>query len=518
MPPYRTPVSARLYIDQASEKVEIRVEQGRPLNALLDEELNARLLARLAPHLLGNPDIEVRVDGQLLDPERVVERQVEHVVLDEIAEDDLGGFGPPTLRIIEWRESVRVEMPTIVLCTEGGAALAEFDRRKPGKQPVRVTGYLLWAGFEASAQDLLVAGMSHPSILDAARERVAKYVRERSEQLRGTIVEQLREEGSYPYPETPPENDPVLRAEQQLYDVVLVAARSALGATQRERRMSARLMQIAVQERTGEIDDLIDEVLGLPPEVREMLRDLLKDTTLAQVVRAGGEVRDRIELIVGLRRLLYSPDTSKKMREVDQLHPLIEGNEWLFGEEWRLARSETSLTNVLREVVPDSVALEEELAATSGQVLRSDGTAGRVDLLFQRLFRGPSGKPERLIVELKRPSLTLTQAHLEQVRSYARALERHQAVVNGHWTFWLVGTQFDDDLKSDAEQMDRSWGHVDKRPNYDIFVARWSDLIEGAERRFEFLRKQLDLEIGQEDAARRLRERHGDLIPAIVES
>jgi hypothetical protein len=399
-----------------------------------------------------------------------------------------------------------------VLCNEGGAALVELDPQK--KHPLKVTGYVLWKGFDSTRQDLLMAEMAHAPIIEAARARVSEYVRRRTDELRGSIVKQLVDEDSYPY-STTPSQDPVEQAEQQLYDVMLVAARTAIGANKRERRMTARLLQIAVQARTQDVDEIIDGVLGLPSDIRELLRDLLRDTSLASIVKAGGEVRSRIELVVGLRRLLYSKDTADQMREVDQLHPLVRDHEWLFGEEWRLSRSEISLTSVLREVAPDSVLLEAELAASGGKVVRSDGRTGRVDLLLQRLFQGPAGRPERLVVELKRPNLTLTTEHLEQVKSYARALERHQGVGDGHWSFWLVGTACDDDLLAEAEQEDRSWGHVVFRKNYDIYVARWSDLIERAERRLEFFREQLNLEISQDDAARRLRERHGDLIPEI---
>ena len=499
--------------EQTGTEVEIRVEQGRTLSQLLDDEVNTKLCARFAPHLLGNTDIEVVFDGGRLDAARLVERQIEDETLTELREEDLAGHPPPVLRIIEWNQHVRGEMPMLVICNAGGAALAELDHK--AGQAVRVTGYVLWSGFEAASADLMVVGMAHPSILEAARDRISAYVQERAQELRGTIVEQLREEGAYPYPPIPPD-DAVQEAEQQLYDVTLVAARSALGKTKRERRMAARLMQVAVQTRTSEINDLIDEVLGLPPDIREILRDLLKDTTLADLVLAGNEVRTRIELLLGLRRLLYSPDTARRMLEVSQLQPLVRGNEWLFGEEWRLARSELSLTNVLRQVVPDSVVLEEHLIATGGQVVRSDGRGGRVDLLLQRHFRGPSGKPERLIVELKRPSLTLSPKELQQVRSYARALEQHEGVVSGHWTFWLVGTRLDEDLEAEADQTDREWGHVLTRPTYDIFVTRWSHLIEAAEQRLEFFRRQLNLEIGQEQAAHRLRERHGHLVPPML--
>jgi hypothetical protein len=492
--------------------VDIRVDQGKTLSALLDEDLPLRLSARFAPHLLGNPDIQIRVDGILLDPKPLIGEQPDDEPLTEVSAEDLGGHPAPILRIIEWNDEVRGEMPAVVLCNEGGAALAEFDPQT--KPAVKVTGYVLWEGFNSARQDLLMAEMSHAPIIDAARTRVSAYIRRRTEDLRGSIVKQLVDEDSYPYPRTPPD-DPVEQAEQQLYDVMLVAARNAIGGNKRERRMTARLMQIAVQARTADVDAIIDDVLGLPPDIRDLLRDLLRDTSLASIVKAGGEVRSRIELVVGLRRLLYSKDTADQMREVDQLHPLVRDNEWLFGEEWRMSRSEISLTNVLRQVAPDTVMLEADLAASGGQVVRSDGKTGRVDLLLQRLFQGPAGRPERLVVELKRPNVKLTTEHLEQVKSYARALEKHQGVGDGHWTFWLVGTSFDDDLTAEAEQEDREWGHVVFRKNYDVFIARWSDLIERAERRLEFFREQLNLEISQDDAARRLRDRHGDLIPEI---
>ncbi len=79
--------------------------------------------------------------------------------------------------------------------------------------------------------------------------------------------------------------------------------------------------------------------------------------------------------------------------------------------------------------------------------------------------------------------------------------------------FCLVGTlRFDADLLGDAKQLDPARGHVDKLVNYDIFITQWSDLIEAAERRLEFFREQPKLEICQDEAARRLRERHGDLM------
>ena len=123
--------------EQTGTEVEIRVEQALSLSRLLDDEANAKLCARFAPHLLGNPDIEIVFDGGRLDPGRLVATQVDDLTLDELQEEDLASHPPPVLRIIEWNEHVHGEMPTLVLCNAGGAALVELDHK--AGQPVRVT-------------------------------------------------------------------------------------------------------------------------------------------------------------------------------------------------------------------------------------------------------------------------------------------------------------------------------------------------------------------------------------------
>jgi hypothetical protein len=219
--------------------------------------------------------------------------------------------------------------------------------------------------------------------------------------------------------------------------------------------------------------------------------------------------------LVALRHLLYDTDESKQMREVDQLHPLVADNEWLFGEDWKLSRSETSLTNVIKAVAPDSVLLEEELQSQGGRLTDEDGKSGRVDLLLHRQFTGPSGRPERLIVELKRPSTTLNESHLSQAKGYARTLSKHQAVAPGRWTTWLVGTKMNEAVEAEASQEDREEGLAMRRPDFEVWVMTWGNLVDRALQRLSFLRDQLDYEVSQLDAVGRLRVRYGDLIPLV---
>ncbi|MBB5808903.1 hypothetical protein F4560_008671 [Saccharothrix ecbatanensis] len=92
----------------------------------------------------------------------------------------------------------------------------------------------------------------------------------------------------------------------------------------------------------------------------------------------------------------------RRMREVDQLHPLVKDNAWLFGEEWRLSRSEPGLTTVLRDVLADDALLEADLIASGGQVLRDNGRTGRLDLVLQRTIHTP-GLQHRLVIRVEAP-------------------------------------------------------------------------------------------------------------------
>jgi hypothetical protein len=200
------------------------------------------------------------------------------------------------------------------------------------------------------------------------------------------------------------------------------------------------------------------------------------------------------------------------MREVDQLHPLVKDNAWLFGEDWRLSRSETSLTNVLRAVASDDTLLEAELEASGGKVLQTDGRQGRIDLLLQRTIRSP-GQQYRLVVELKRPSTRLGNDELAQIRRYASALSSHAGVGPSKWAFWLVGADTRPEIEGQLNQRDRAWGHIESGDDYEIFVTTWGNPIDSAEGRLAFYRDQLEYDISQEEATERVRARHAELLP-----
>jgi hypothetical protein len=490
--------------------VVIDVEQGRPLAALLKDDLYLRLTAKFAPHLLGNPDIAVRVNGKRLSPQGLIEGESIEIPLD-VDEADLQGHERPVMTIVDWTEDMKVATG-IVLCSPDGASLVEIEKSAPPVN-VRSTGYLRWSGWTKSGTDLQLVQLEYPNIIDIAKEALARHIEVRTGAIKATIVRTLKEEDAYPYPEEI--SDPVKDAERQMFDLIAVTARSPLRSSSRPgRRMTALLLQLALQERPESLDLILSEALALPESEREELAQLLRLSPLGSIVGAAAEVSRRLDLLAALRHVIYTRGISSQMREVDQLHPLVRDNVWLFGESWRLSASETGLTNILRATMGDNIALEADLVKDGIHVVLPDGKRGRVDLLLQRTLIGPSDRQDRLVVELKRPSVRLGDEQLTQVKRYARALTVHPGVGPSHWTFWLVGADIKDhEIGGELDQKGREWGHVIATEKYDIYVTTWGILLDKGERILKFYREQLNYNVSQDEALRRVRERHEELLP-----
>jgi hypothetical protein len=489
--------------------VVIDVPQGRMLGTLLKDDLVEQLTAKLAIHLIGNPDLAVRVNRVRLDPVPLIEGDPIEVPL-EIDREEYSGYECPVMTIVDWSDAVRI--PTgLVLCTQDGLSLVELDYRHFAPN-VRSTGYLRWSGWGATGADLLLSQMDHPAIINAGRQALTRHIAARAGVMRATIVETLKAEESYPYPEGI--TDPIQETERQIFDVVAVVARASLrSSTPQNRKMTARLLQLALQERPESLDRILADALSLSDDERDELADLLTYTSLSKIVSSAAEVTRRLDLLSTLRHVIYTKSVAADMREVDQLHPLVKDNVWLFGEAWRLSASEIGLTNVLRQVAREDLALEADLIRDGRHVLLPDGKRGRVDLLLQRTLIGPDGKQSRLVVELKRPSINLGEQELTQVKKYAAALTKNPGAGASQWSFWLVGSDISNELEGDMVQTDRDWGHVIANPKYDVRVTTWSHLLNQAERQLQFYKDQLAYTASQDESVERVRRLHEELLP-----
>jgi hypothetical protein len=490
--------------------LKIAVEQGRPLSALLLDSVHSELAAIFAPHLLYNPDLLIRFNGVRIDPRPFIVGEPIDITFEFDAPEAFELAGRPILTLVDWNDDMRTA-PGVVLCTAEGASLLELERTAPPGN-IRTTAYLRWSGWATTGSDLLLVRTQHPEIINWAIDLLKEHVAARSAAIQESIIEELKQANAYPYADEI--DDPLQMAERDVFDLVAVTARSALrGPGRRQLTMTTKLLRVALQERPEELDTILEEALNLTVEERQDLAQLLKHSPLSAIIGAASEVTKRLDLLAGLRHFNYDPDVSPEFREVDQLHPLVKDNTWLFGESWQLTASERTLKTIIRDVVDSDVVLEDDLEAFLAESV--EGDRRRIDLLLQRTHFGPGDVKHRLVVELKRPSVKLGINEAQQITGYATRLAEHPGLGTSKWTFILIGSEIKDELKPQLNQPNRDKGEFMRAPEdkFSVFVTTWGELIDDCEDRYRFYRNQLESSASFDVSVMRMRERYSHLLP-----
>lgn len=476
------------------------IEPGFPL----------QLTARLAASLLAMPDVNVQFRNEPLDP-------TVHVVSD--TDLDLGDLDPavlrgksaPRLRVVEWSADMRSK--TMFLCDDRGGVVSEYKLTRLPPTPIHWTTYLQWEGFrdpELMGQaDLRAPDIQHGELLAAANRAVIDYLQRRLDEQKGSILAEWKAEGVYPYEGEP--RSATEEVEREVFDIVAVVASPAIGRDVKQKKLSLRLLREATRSEPAHTNKILSSVLDLTAEEQEVLVDLLERTKLASIIRSAQNVANRADFLYGLRGLLYSDATRTQFREVDQLHPMLVNEPWIFGDEWNFALSEVGLTRLVRTIVIDA---NPEAEFASSPVILPDGKRGRVDMVFSRHL--PESESTRhLVVELKRPK-KLTMIEFSQVNNYASAITGHAEVAGAPhvWDFWLVGTDIDDPVRNLYSDPLRP-GLTTNNPRYRIWVITWGQLLDQAERRIQAFQAALELVSTDQTSRDYLQRMHAEFIPPI---
>src|SRR5262249_33642499 len=204
--------------------------------------------------------------------------QLDPTVLQRTRHDSIltvdGAASPIRLSIIEW---ARPTERALHLCDESGIALAEVP---PGIQApgFEFTAYIRWAGFRNLQTQLVLGEMAQepvPTIIDTAKNELRTYFRQRANERGTELVREWKADRSYPYRSDP--TTAVERAERDLFDIVAVAAAPVVEpADQRSRALSLRLLREALEKSPGTVHKVLQEVLDLPRDRLEELRQLME--------------------------------------------------------------------------------------------------------------------------------------------------------------------------------------------------------------------------------------------------
>jgi hypothetical protein len=468
-------------------------EIHRPLLSLEKESVATELSQIFAIYLRRYREAALFYNNASINP-GLMEANAESYPLPPVILKD-GSKHCAEIEIVEWKVATERRL---YLCDADGFPLDELS---PGIQApgFSFSAYLKSSAFEVLEREQgLGLGELDPTtrpVIEAAKNAMRDHFRRRAEEQAQGLIERWKEEEIYPYKEEP--RSIAEEQERQVFNIAALNIATYLPrfheSEPKSKQLQLRLLRHAIETGPEEALRFLNEALELPQERRQQLAALLDRTTLSNMISATNTVTNRLEFLQGLRHLVFDADLKKLTKERSQLHRVVAPNAWLFGEQYNLSVDDQNLTAVLRkhqELLGDEVVIDDP-------VKRLDGTDGIIDLMFSRCIVQPGvAVREHLIVELKRPSVTIGTKEADQIESYATAIAEDEQFkhTKTNWIMWVVSTEIHQSVVRRASQHNRPFGIL-YQPNdlpITVWVKTWGQIIEEAAARLRFFEERLE--------------------------
>lgn len=493
----------------------VRITEPHKEFRLTSEKALENFSSIFAIYLSKYPSIRIYIDGQAIDPESQIEYRKE-ISLPAITFQEKPY--PYTLELIEWKSS---ESNEFYLCNENGFPLIPIDKRVRGSNGVNYSAYLKSEHLsELNKAGLLGLGDLEDSLrlaVDQAVVAIKDYFIKRKLEKSSDKIRQWKEEKVYPYGTDP--HTPVEQAERQVFDILAINISEQLKEFDRQeqnlKKFQLRLLRQIVEQSPSELQLIMNEILNLSSEKQKELAELLEETSLSAIISASKVVSTRLKFISGLEEILFNPDKKKVLKERSQLHKILAENTWIFGDEFSLAVSDKSLTEVLRKHllnVKGEMLIDEP-------VKRVDGSVGIVDLMLTRSIPcGHANEREHLIVELKAPKVNIGQKEINQIESYAFAVAKDERFrqLKTRWHFWIISNDFEEYTKQRLKPDSSGKGILYSADGITIWVKAWAEVIQECKHRLDFVSKQLNLSLDTASGLDYLQERYSDYTKGVI--
>lgn len=467
-----------------------------------------------ALQLYEDPNFRIVYDGEEIEARGVI-KDVTPYKVTAFTED--GREYNATLDVIEWKKKVERKL---MLCLPGRFS---FHEMAPGihARGFDFTAYLTSEHFQGLADDntegLVELDLPSMALVEASKEKLRDHFRMLEAERSRSKIEEWKEAKIYPYEGIA--SGPIEVNERQVFDVVALNLSDYSPdfekAPSKQQKLILQLVKAAIENGPGTLPSILEKVIDLPKGKQEELADLLRKTSLTAVINAAKAVTDRLEFLRALQILVFDPDSKRQLLERSQLHRIIAQETWVFGEQFNLMNDDEDLSAVLRSHIKllgsdrDSGILRNGLAPEE-PVLDADGKAAIVDLMLScRVPTATDDERKHLVVELKRPSQTLNEDVINQIKKYAKAVAlddrfKHSSV---EWDFIAIANHFTKDAEFEARQKDKPRGmvlEVDDPIKIRVWAKTWGEIVQEAEGRLTFYKRRLEYQANDKEALRYL--------------
>ncbi len=193
------------------------------------------------------------------------------------------------------------------------------------------------------------------------------------------------------------------------------------------------------------------------------------------------------------------------MREVDQLHPMLEKELWVFGDEYASAVSEVGLTEALNRALGRSAGLPRQ------QVRCADGRRGRVDLMLRhRRRRAGQTSPRRRTEAAQRAPAGEGSHAGPLLRLQLVENQRYRHDEQTKWDFWLVGNAINDIVRWMIESHGQGGGLIQNDGRISIRVVTWGEVLDTCETQLKNHQERLIYASDHARSARYAERTHAD--------
>ncbi|WKB50902.1 ATP-binding protein [Eleftheria terrae] len=476
-------------------------------DAALDE-----LTEIFALYLSDYENLRVTVGGRRVDPTKVMANRQAFNLSDIVSE---GKNYPVRLELIEWNG---ISQRALFLCNDKKFPLVHVGRRFHVGN-FQFTAYLQSPYMNKTQKDGVadLAEMQEPVILalDEAQRAIKDYFRMRAASEASSFVQEWKSEKIYPYVGDPATQ--VEYVERQVFDIVALNVARHLPEFSRSppknKQFQLRMLRQAIEKSPEDLQLILTEVLNLPKRKRDELAGLLQDVSLSSIISSAKVVADRIKFVAGLDAILFDDESKKRLKERTQLHRIIAENCWLFGEEFTLSVDDRSLTEVLRahmKILGEEVVIDAPVKHVSQ-------TRGIVDLMLSKATRRhKANEVTHLVVELKRPKVSIDSDEITQIEKYAFSVaadERFKGV-GVRWIFWVISDSYGEYA---ARRIADESGQIYKKDNVSVYVKTWAQVLDENRARLQFFQERLEFQADKGDALKYLQERHAQYLEGVFD-
>lgn len=351
---------------------------------------------------------------------------------------------------------------------------------------------------------------------DEAYEVLKSIYRKRLANEASKEVQKLKEEKVYPY--TGEANSIIEVAERQVFDICAVKINQylpELGKLNKgSKQFTYRLLKEALQSNPTSLTKILNEVLNLPVDQQEEFAAILDKTSLESIINTTKLISDRISFINGLEQILFADEYHKRLKERSQLHKILLGELWLFGEQYSYAYDDISLKNVLRKHL-DLLGRDDMIEEIDYKKIHDLNDIPDIGL-YRQCVAGSGDNFENLVIELKRPSCVIGQDELNQIEKYAVAIEENEYFDKDKtkWKIVLLGIKMDKFAAKKVTQSDRDPGLLYRGDNMEVWVKEWKQVIQEAKGKHRYLQDKLELFVkDNEEGMRYLKEKYSQYLP-----